>query len=587
MIVDISHPAAKTLTFVDILTQRAQEQPARSAYTFLDFAAETETHLTCGQLDQSARALAVELQNAGYTGKTVLLLYPPGLDYITAFFACLYAGAIAVPVYPPHSPRLLPRLQAIRNDTQAAIALTSAQAYTDILRRFPDLPELQHLQWLITDEPDLAVAHSWKRPDIRGNSLAFLQYTSGSTAVPKGVMVSHGNLCHNSGIVRAQLGLHEQDQAVSWLPMFHDMGLILGVLQPLYTGYHTVLMAPSAFLQRPLRWLQAISEYRASLACAPNFAYDLCTRRIGPADRARLDLSHWQLALTGAEPVRYETLERFGQAFAASGFNPDALLPGYGLAEATLMVSGKRRSTGFAVRHVDKTLLEQHRVLEVAAQSQQAQTLVGCGRLPEGQRVLIVHAETCTRCRSHEIGEIWVASESVTEGYFGNEEATEHTFGAYLADTGEGPFLRTGDLGFLRDGELFITGRLKDLIIIAGRNHYPQDIEYTVEQCSPVLRSGCVTAFSVEVGCEERLVVVAEMRLSHAGLAPEQVAQKIQEVSSAIRQRIAETHEIAVYQVKLVKVGEVPKTSSGKLQRRACRALFLAGSLNAWQELAA
>ncbi|HEY1349394.1 MAG TPA: fatty acyl-AMP ligase [Ktedonobacteraceae bacterium] len=587
MIVDISHPAAKTLTFVDVLTQRAREQPARSAYTFLDFGAETETHLTYGQLDQRARAIAVELEHAGYTGKAVLLLYAAGLEYITAFFACLYAGAIAVPVYPPHSPRLLPRLQAIRSDTQAGLALTSTQAYSDILRKFPDLPELQRLQWMITDEPDLAAAHFWKRPDIGGNSLAFLQYTSGSTAVPRGVMVSHGNLCHNSGMIRAQLGLHEQDQGASWLPMFHDMGLIMGVLQPLYTGYHTVLMAPTAFLQRPLRWLQAISEYRASVACAPNFAYDLCARRIGPADRARLDLSCWQLALNGAEPVRYETLQRFGQTFAACGFNPEALLPGYGLAEATLMVSCKRRSTGFAIRQVDKTLLEQHRVLEVAAQSQQAQTLVGCGRVSGEQRVIVVHAETRIQCRSHEIGEIWVAGESVAQGYFGNEEATEYTFGAYLADTGEGPFLRTGDLGFLRDGELFITGRLKDLIIIAGRNHYPQDIEYTVEQCSSVLRSGCVTAFSVEVGCEERLVVVAEMRLAYADLAPEQVAQKIQEVTGVIRQRIAETHEIAVYQVKLVKVGEVPKTSSGKLQRRACRARFLAGSLNAWQELAA
>jgi acyl-CoA synthetase (AMP-forming)/AMP-acid ligase II len=587
MIVDISHPSARTLTFVDVLTQRVQEQPAQNAYTFLDFGTETETHLTYGELDRCARSIAIELQNAGYAGKPVLLLYPAGLEYITAFFACLYAGAIAVPVYPPHSPRLLPRLHAILNDTHAGVALTSDQAYTDILRKFPTLPELQALQWFITDDPDVSASHCWKRPDITGSSLAFLQYTSGSTSVPKGVMVSHGNLCHNSGIVRTQLGLNERDQGVSWLPMFHDMGLIMGILQPLYTGYHTVLMAPTAFLQRPLRWLQAISEYKATVTCAPNFAYDLCTRRVGPSDRARLDLSHWQLALTGAEPVRYKTLETFSRTFATCGFTSDAFLPGYGLAEATLMVSGKHRGTGFAIRHVDKTSLEQHHVVDVAPHSQNAQTLVGCGRLPCEQQVIIVHPETLTQCRPSEVGEIWVAGESVALGYFGNKETTDSTFRAYLADTGDGPFLRTGDLGFLQDGELFVTGRLKDLIIIAGRNHYPQDIEYTVEQCTPILRSGCVTAFSIDVGCEERLVVVAEMRLSPGSLAPEQITQKIAEVTDAIRQQIAQAHEIAVYQVKLVKVGEVPKTSSGKLQRRACRTRFLAGSLSAWSEQAA
>lgn len=587
MIVDISHPSAKTLTFVDVLAQRAQEQPAQNAYTFIDFGAETRTHLTYGELDQRARSIAVALQDAGYTGQPVLLLYSAGLEYITAFFACLYAGAIAVPVYPPHSPRLLPRLQAIINDTHASVALTTTQDYTDILRKFPTQPELQCLQWFSTDDPDLSVYHYWQRPEIGGDSLAFLQYTSGSTSTPKGVMVSHSNLCHNSGMVRAQLGLDERDQGVSWLPMFHDMGLIMGILQPLYTGYHTVLMAPTAFLQRPLRWLQAVSEYQATLTCAPNFAYDLCTRRISPADRARLDLSHWQLALSGAEPVRYETLERFGRTFASCGFRSDAFLPGYGLAEATLMISGKHRDTGLVVKQVDKTCLEQHYVVEVDPQSQNAQTLVGCGSVPCEQQVVVVHHERLTRCRPDEVGEIWIAGGSVAQGYFGNEEATRNAFQAYLADTGEGPFLRTGDLGFLRDGELFITGRLKDLIIIAGRNHYPQDIEYTVEQASPVLRSGCVTAFSVEVGSEEKLVVVAEMRLSQSGLAPEQITQKIEEVTGTIRQHIAEEHEIAVYQVQLVKVGEVPKTSSGKLQRRACRASFLAGDLNAWNELAA
>lgn len=584
MVLDISYSISKTQTFIDILTQRAQKHPKRCAYTFLDFGEETETHLTYGELDQRARSVAQKLQSLGYEGKPALLLYPSGLEYIIAFFACLYAGTIAVPVYPPHSPRLLPRLQAIINDTQAKVALTTTQIHTDILRKYSSLPELQLLQWVATNDFDISAHQCWKRPDIAGNSLAFLQYTSGSTSTPKGVMVSHGNLCHNSETIKTEIGLNEKDQGISWLPMFHDLGLIVGILQPLYAGYHTVLMAPTAFLQRPLRWLQAISDYKATITCAPNFAYDLCIRRTSPADRARLNLSRWQIAINGAEPVRSETLNNFSHAFEICGFHPNAFLPGYGLAESTLMVSGKRRGMGITVKQVDKTLLEQNYVMDANPSHQNAQTLVGCGKTPPDQRVVIVNPETLRPCDPDEVGEIWIAGESVAQGYFGNDETTRNTFQAYIADTGEGPFLRTGDLGFVQDGELFITGRLKDLIIIAGRNHYPQDIEHTVERCSPILRTGCSAAFSVDVGCEEKLVVVAEVRLPQSGLTPDQATQMIEEVIGTIRQSIAETHEIAVHQVKLVKVGEVPKTSSGKLQRRACRARCLAGLLKAWNE---
>ncbi|HEU5230682.1 MAG TPA: fatty acyl-AMP ligase [Ktedonobacteraceae bacterium] len=584
MKIDISSPRVRTSTFVDILSRRAQQQPEQIAYTFLNFGKEADTSLTYRDLYRQARSIAIKLQSLGYQGKPALLLYPSGLEYIAAFFGCLYAGTIAVPVYPPHSDRLLPRIQAIINDTQAEVALTTTKTQADIARRFMHLPELQRLDWIASDELPMATNQSWRKPELTEESLAFLQYTSGSTSTAKGVVVSHGNLIHNSEAIRLQMGLSEKDQGVSWLPIFHDLGLIMGILQPLYSGYHTALMAPTAFLQHPLRWLQAMSDYKATVSYAPNFAYDLCIRRSSPADRAKLDLSHWQMALNGAEPVRSETLKNFTAAFEPSGFRPDTFMPAYGLAEATLMASGKKRRTPYIVTHIDKTLLEQHYAVNTAPDDQNAQTVVGCGTVVPGQQIIAVHPESLTRCQPNEVGEIWIAGGSITQGYLGKEAETNYTFQAYLADTGEGPFLRTGDLGFIQDGEVFITGRLKDLIIIKGRNHYPQDIEYVVEQSSPIIRAGCVTAFSVDVGYEERLVVVAEVRIPQNGLTPGEIAQSIEETTKAIRRNIAETHEITVYQIMLVKVGEVPKTSSGKLQRRACRMRFLAGSLKEWNK---
>ncbi|MEO7021509.1 MAG: fatty acyl-AMP ligase [Ktedonobacteraceae bacterium] len=582
MAVDLSYPAVKTLTFVDILTQRAIQQPEQIAYTFLHFGKEADTSVTYGELDRQARTIAIQLQHLGYEGKVALLLYPSGLEYIAAFLGCLYAGTIAVPVYPPHTARLLPRIQSIIKDAQTDLVLTTAETQANISHKFMHIPELRQLHWITTDMLPSVGERRWQRPELAGDQLAFLQYTSGSTSMPKGVMVSHGNLFHNSETLKTQWGLSEKDQGVSWLPMFHDLGLILGILQPLYTGYHTVLMAPTAFLQHPLRWLQALSAYKATITAAPNFAYELCLHKTSPADRAKLDLSHWQLAINGAEPVRSETLKQFSATFASCGFQSNTFRPSYGLAEATLLVTSAPRHAAHLVKHINKTLLEQHIAMNLSPDDQHAQAMVGCGKTVLGQYVIAVHPETCTRCLSEEIGEIWITGESVAKGYFGKEEETENTFHAHLVDTDEGSFLRTGDLGFVRNGEVFITGRLKDLILIKGRNHYPQDLEYTVEQSSPIIRPGCTIAFSVDLAQEERLVIVAEIRLPQSGLAPSEVTQRIDEAVKAIRRNIAATHEIAVYQIKLVDVGAVPKTSSGKLQRRACRATFLAGELKEW-----
>ncbi|GCE29296.1 acyl-CoA synthetase [Dictyobacter alpinus] len=584
MVLNISYPASKMLTFVDILTQRAQQQPEQTAYTFLHFGEQANSELSYGDLDRQVRSIAGRLQQSGCEGKPILLLYPSGLEYITAFLACLYAGAIAVPMYPPSSERQIPRLQTIIHDTQAVTALTTTWTYTKIAQKFTHIPELQALQWIPTNTIYPSQYDDWIKPALDEQSLALLQYTSGSTSTPKGVMVSHSNLQHNSAMLQTQMGMSEHDRGTSWLPIFHDMGLILGVLQPLYTGYPTVLMSPTAFLQRPLRWLQTLSDYQTTVTYAPNFAYDLCLRRISAAERARLDLSHWQVAVNGAEPIRRTTLDNFSATFADCGFHANTFMPGYGLAEATLMVSARKRHTGISVKQLDKAWLEQGYVKTANAQTRPVNYAVSCGQGPRDQQVRIVNPTTQVQCQPDEIGEIWLSGPSVAHGYFHNQAATEHTFHAYLADTEEGPFLRTGDLGFLHDDELFITGRLKDLIIIAGRNHYPHDIEQTIEQSSPLIRAGCSNAFSIEVGEQECLVVVAEVRAIQTKYTSDEREQMIAQLSETIRRNIAEQHEIKAYQIELVQVGEIPKTSSGKLQRRACRTLFLAEKLKKWDE---
>ncbi|HEU4595256.1 MAG TPA: amino acid adenylation domain-containing protein, partial [Pyrinomonadaceae bacterium] len=401
----------------------------------------------------------------------------------------------------------------------------------------------------------------------------------GTTGDPKGVMLTHANLLHNAALLFRAMEHAPGDSYVSWLPTFHDMGLMVGVLEPLYANIPVVLMSPAAFLQRPLRWLQAISRYGATTSGGPNFAYDLCARRINEEQKASLDLSRWSIAFNGAEPVRRETLESFAAAFAPCGFRPETLYPCYGLAEATLIVSGAKKGEPAVIKTVDAGALERHRIVEVGEGEPGARALVGCGRPVPGQEVVIVSEESSAECAPEEVGEVWVAGPSVARGYWNRPAETESTFGARLAGTGAGPYLRTGDLGFMHDGELFITGRLKDLIIVRGLNHYPQDIELTVERAHPSLRPAGGAAFSVEAAGEERLVVVQEVE---ARRRPD-----TREVIEAVRQAVAAQHEVAAYAVVLVKAGGVLKTSSGKVQRRACRAMFVEGRLEAlaeWRE---
>lgn len=458
-------------TFVDILNHRALQQAEQTAYIFLANG-ETETaRLTYQQLEQKAKALAAQLQLQMSPGERALLLYPSEEEFIIAFFACLYAGVIAVPVYPPRRNQKLSRLQAITKDAQAKLALTTTSLLNTIEEKFSSDPELITVPCLATNNIPDKQAENWQKPNLSLEDIAFLQYTSGSTGMPKGVMVSHKNLLYNEKLIASAFGHTSETIGVGWLPLFHDMGLIGNVLQPVYVGFPCVIMPPEAFIQKPLRWLQAISRYNATSSGGPNFAYELCADKIKPQERENLDLSCWDVAFTGAEPVRAATLEKFANTFADYGFKREAFYPCYGMAETTLFVSGGIKSQSPVIEAVDKLALLENSAVTINSQHPNAQLLVGCGHAWLSEKIVIVNPESLTECRDGEIGEIWVSSDSVAQGYWNRPEQTAETFKAYLADTQVGPFLRTGDLGFLLAGELFITGRIKDLIIVQGRNH--------------------------------------------------------------------------------------------------------------------
>lgn len=564
-------PHHEICTLVDLLRWRARHCAKKLAYAFMTEGVET-ARFTYEDLDHQARVIGGFLQGMGENSSRVLLLYPPGLDYIAAFFGCLYAGATAIPSYPPRLNRPDARLQGIVNNSQASVALTIPTIRAGIERRFDHTPELAAVRWEITDQIDDSWAEKWRAPAISSDTLAFLQYTSGSTSAPKGVMVTHGNILHNERMIQQGFEHTEESIVAGWLPIYHDMGLIGNVIQPLYLGAPCYLMSPTEFLQNPYNWLKLLSDTRAHTSGGPNFAYDLCVQNITPEQRQNLDLSHWQVAFNGSEPVRAQTLERFREVFAPCGFRKEAFYPCYGLAETTLFVSGRNRSqTPVQVTSVQTDALAQNRV-KAAVDGAKTQQLVssGCGWLNE--EIVIVNPETCIPCAPDEVGEIWVSGEHVAQGYWLHPQVSQTTFEATLADTAQGPYLRTGDLGFLQGGELFVTGRIKDLLIIRGRNHYPQDIELTAERSHPILRPGCGAAFSIELDGEERLVVVQEVE-RHAK------ADEIETAVAAIRQAVADQHELQAYAILLIRTGTLPKTSSGKVQRRACRDRYMEGSL--------
>ncbi|MEL6495141.1 MAG: fatty acyl-AMP ligase [Cyanobacteria bacterium J06623_7] len=574
-------------TIVDVLRDRSLSQPHQTAYTFLAEAEQESGSCTYQELELQARAIAVELRMKVKPGDRALLVYPytAGLEFIAAFMGCLYAGVVAVTDYPRQHIKSLSQYQDRIVDCQAGIALTThefAERVKGQLISHPTMAlKLKALPWIASDQVDLSLAERWEPPQIDGNSLAFLQYTSGSTGQPKGVMVTHGNVLHNSQVIYQSFCHHEQSRILMWLPMFHDMGLIGGVMQPLFAGLPAILMSPIALAQKPLLWLQAMSKYKITTSGGPNFAYDLLCQKVTEEQRAGLDLSHWQVAFTGAEPVRAETLEKFTELYRPCGFNPDAFYPCYGMAEATLFITGIDPGKYPTVTYLDKKALTEDKVVAVTSEHPDSKAVVSCGHTWLGDEIIIVDPETKILREADRVGEIWVAGAGIGKGYYQRKEQTENTFQATLADNPNKAYLRTGDLGFMRDGELYITGRSKDMMILWGRNHYPQHIEETVESCHPALRPNHGAAFSVEVGGEEQLVVAHEINRTDLRQL------NAEEVIGAIRLNVGEQNMANVFAVALLKTGSMPKTSSGKIQRRACRSMFLDGSLNTvaqWQQ---
>ena len=592
-------------TLVDVLLFRARMQPEREAFIFPCDVPEQARGLTYGRLEQWARRIGADLLARGVRpGERVVLLFPTSLEYIAAFFATLLIGAVAVPTYPLFRPRRRRLLRRLMRDAVPACVLASPALLVEGRECFAGDPELGHLPWVAVEEPlpagilaEVAVPVFPAPPPP--TALAMLQYTSGSTGSPKGVMVTHANLLAQVGSIYHWLRRPPTTPGQTWLPLYHDMGLIGAILYPFYAGFPVGVMSPLSFIQRPARWLEAITALGATVSGAANFAYDLCVERVSDAELERLDLSSWRWAFMGSEPIREATIERFVARFGRCGFRREALLPAYGCAESTIMVAGRGFDTpGPLYRDVAAEELARGRVRCVGAGEAGAVRLVSSGRALADHRLEIVDPDTREILGAGRVGEIWVQGSGVTRGYFRRPDATRATFEARTA-TGEGPFLRTGDLGFLLDGELFVTSRLKDLIIVAGRNHHPPDIEASAEAAHPLLEpSGCA-AFSIdgEHGTEE-VVLVAELRRRVRLVAPgagedtgsdapsaavkrgggwRRVAAA--EIVAAVRRAVAAGHDLSVREVVLLRPASLPRTTSGKIQRRAAREGYRAGTL--------
>ncbi|WP_370585127.1 fatty acyl-AMP ligase [Nocardia sp. XZ_19_231] len=546
----------------EILARRAVDEPDRIAYIFLDDNGAEHTTTTYRELHEQAVAVAGLLRARCEPGERALLVFPQCVEFITAYFGCLYANIVAVPVNPPRRGKVQDATRSIVGDCAPTAVLTIA-GLLDTLR-----PVLEPLctarQWLAVDElptTETSFTATVADPD----SVAFLQYTSGSTSAPKGVMVTHRNLVANEEMIRHSFGHDRESTVVGWAPFFHDQGLIGNVLQPVYVGATTVMMSPTTFIRRPLRWLEAISHYRAHTSGGPNFAFDACVARAAAGELPDLDLSSWKVAFNGAEPIRAETLDRFAKTFAPLGFGAQAVFPCYGLAEATLLVSASGKGRGPRLLDADIDALADRRY--VAAAVDRGRTLVGSGVALPGEDLRIVDPETGNPCPEGLAGEIWVAGDHVAQGYWGLPEATAETFHARIADDPERTYLRTGDLGVVVDDELYVVGRLKDIIILRGRNYYPHDIEHTVQRAHSALRPGSGAAFAVPGRNGEKLVVVQELKRD--------TDADTDDIAGAIRAAVLQEHELAVADVVLAAPDTVQKTSSGKIMRSAARKRYL------------
>ncbi|MFI5842720.1 fatty acyl-AMP ligase [Catenuloplanes sp. NPDC051500] len=559
----LGSPAIALPSLPELLRLRAAEQPERVAYTFLRDGEIPDLSFTYAELDAAARSRAAALAAAGLTGGTAVLLYPSGLEFVAALFGCMAARVAGAPVQVPSRRRGLERLRRIADDAGATTVLTTGAVKRDLEERFGDSPELSGLTLLPTDEvphrdPDDSTPPS---PD----DVALLQYTSGSTGDPKGVRVTHANFQANVAETDLLWPLAPDGTIVNWLPLFHDMGMLFGVIAPLWAGVPAVLMSPEAFIRRPARWLEAISRFHGTHAAAPSFAYELCVRAVAadPGTLDGLDLSHWRVAANGAEPVRWSTMDAFITTFAPAGFRAAAMCPGYGLAENTLKATGSPGHRAPAVLRLDPEALR-------GGQARPGGTPVVGSGVPVGDtRIAIVDPERGDVRPDDTVGEIWISGPCVADGYHGRPVESAATFAARTADAGR-TWLRTGDLGFLHDGELFVTGRLKDVIIRQGRNYYPQDIELSAERADPGLRPNCAAAFSADDGETERLVLVVEVDGRTLRIGADLLRDRI-------HASVHDGHRLTADEILLVRRGALPKTSSGKVQRRETRRRYLDG----------
>jgi acyl-CoA synthetase (AMP-forming)/AMP-acid ligase II len=559
-------------TLQELLLHRAVASGEKLAYRFLEDGEDVSETITYAEFAARTLALAAALQQRIAPRERVLLLFPSGVDYMVAFFACVCADIIAVPLFPPRGNKPNLRLEAVVQDCTPRAALTSSAQIARIVPAMSASPGLAALELLAIDELTATQAVDWARPVVTSETIAFLQYTSGSTGQPKGVMVSHGNVIANERMIQAGIRSDADSNFVTWLPIYHDMGMIGNMLQPFWLASECTFMAPVAFLQRPARWLHAVSRFRAHVSGGPNFAYDLCVDKISEAQKEGLDLSAWQVAFTGAEPIRHPTLTKFATTFKSCGLSSRALYPCYGMAETTLIVAGGPAADAPVIKWVDRTELTRGQIVDATPDDGQA--LVGCGQPLAGQSVRIVDPITSTPCAGGEVGEIWLRGPNVASGYWDRPDTNIEQFRARLIGSDEGPFFRTGDLGFVDGGQLYITGRIKDVIIVNGANHYPHDIEATVEAADPSINQAGIAAFGVYDATGERVVVLAEVaRTSLRKFDPKALVGRI-------RQQVFEQREVVLDDILLVRPGTLPKSSSGKIQRGQCRALYLANDLD-------
>lgn len=566
-----------------LLIDRAEMQPQKVVFRFLQRDGERVEAYTYQELHWEAQKVAAALLDQKVSGERALLLYHSSLEYIRAFFGCLYAGVTPIPLYPPRNNRHLTRVRSIIDDSSPALILTTGDHAQRISKMTAQLPLSPSIQWMITDQVVDLSSNIEDYPGVDSDSLAFLQYTSGSTSNPKGVMVSHKNLFHNFELMKQMFNQSDETVIVTWLPMHHDMGLIGNILQTVYLGATCTLMDPVDFVQKPIRWLKAVSDYQATFSGAPNFAYELCATKITEEQMEGLDLSSWKAAFNGAEPVLHETIEKFYQRFRSVGFRKNVLCPCYGLAENTLCVTANGPSSLPKAIKVDREALMSHKVVVSFGKSDQAKVVVSCGTSGEDQRLLIVDPETGVPCLEGQVGEIWVEGSSVAQGYWGNPEQTQETFHAIPSSGPQVPFLRTGDLGFLLHGELYVTGRLDDLIIIRGQNYYPQDIELTVEETDPMIRAGCSAAFFFQEKGNEGVVIVAELERKFRHQT-HSLSEGLEYLEKKVRNRVVEEHQIHVHEIVFIRPGGIPKTSSNKIQRKVCKKEYINGDLKTWSE---